>query len=131
MKLKPSTKRFLRTLKNAGPQGLHSFQFREPEYGSHVDAPKRCSEARAAGYEIEIRSERWRGHQGKRYIFRSSPPGQLADREEGDRGSGTATPAAVPSSITGDTTGAESLPNGHLFDLEDFKARPGHDREAA
>ena len=127
--MKPSTRRFLRTLQDAGPSGLHSFQFRAPEYGAHIDAPKRCSEARAAGHNIESRPERWNGHQGRRYIYHPTVEVAGEVRSARDPGGPSATPDAAShhSSLDEQAGGVEEGAPGQLALFPDVG--PGHDRE--
>lgn len=67
--LKPSTQDVVNHLGDRGTRGIHSFELRDPRYGAHIDAPKRVSEARKAGFDIEIRVESLNGHAGRRYIL--------------------------------------------------------------
>lgn len=148
-KLKPSTRSVVRMLAAAGSTGLHTQELREPEFGGHADPSKRVSEAiRDGGFVIERIPEKRHGSLGKRFVFISAPTsvesGAGQDPSPGAAPGGVTAPpgdnqgrsasrqhppgSTAPSSVHGDTTGAESLPDGQLFELDDFKPEPKHDR---
>lgn len=74
--MKPATLDILRRLEQAGPRGIHSFEFRNIGAGRvHIDAPKRVSELVAEGYAIDSHTENLNGKRGVRYVLRGSSEG--------------------------------------------------------
>lgn len=74
--MKPATLDILRRLEQAGPRGIHSFEFRNIGAGRvHIDAPKRVSELRELGYDIAAEHEQYNGSRGVRYVLRGSSEG--------------------------------------------------------
>lgn len=118
--MKPANADVLRRIKAAGANGIHSFDLRDPRFGQvHLDAPKRVSELREAGFAIECRPEKRGTRRGVRYIFRNTPREGGVDPvpDAAPAGNGQPSPgavAAVSSSRSLDTAPASHRRAGAL-----------------
>lgn len=110
--MKPATLDILRRLKQAGPAGIHSFEFRNIGAGRvHIDAPKRVSELRELGYDIAAEHEQHNGSRGVRYVLRgssegSAPPSQAGMGPTPLAGSTSHTSDGVPAGPSGEAAKA-------------------------